>query len=974
MSDFSPFFAAHAHRLQQADLYWPRTPLVADNPAWTAAKFRALIVRLSSFRDVDRSTPHLFLADAVRRAAPEAFVDFAFFPPPRDRALLREHAVPWLTGVFSHCSAEDFDVILISNAYTLELFNLPALLLGSGIPPWARDRAGRWPPFILGGSNAMASQAILDAEGGSFVDALFFGEGEEQVVELIRRLSLCSGDSISAGLPSAVADRLDGHHSPVGGVSIPAQSAQPSNNAGEAMTCCGEERPQGYAVHPDANHLNYNSPVGGSSRSRDTQLAIQPKREQELPPTRLSILDALAQAVPGLWLTGHWPEQPVQKATVKEPGAAQLPRRAPLLNSGEAGTARLQINYGCPAFCTFCFEGYDRKPYRELGAAELLAAARELKRTSGAEALEVFSFNFNTHAELLGLLPELNRLFDRVNMMSQRVDLLATAPELLPAELAAGKRSFTLGIEGISTRLRAVLHKSLPTADIQAVLRRLLHEKIRELKFFFLLTGDETATDLAEFIGFCRELRTLCRVGQGGVRVMFSFGLLIRMPFTPLRHDRLRLDEAAWQPLIRTARDAVTSAGFEFRLAMTWPEYAVTQMLTLAPAGLAPALLEFAQADFCYDQALPPGFEQRLQAWLQAHGLWTPDWLGEKPADHPFALAFVRSNVTPKFLFKQFQASRRDEDGGFCLGGACLACGACASASERKQQTGHRLQKPTDRDWLKKFTALMEAKAKLKPVYGRFWLPPDLAGATPEWLNAFVLRELLKALPEQAENLLGVRELLFTSGDHAARWPVFSGETLFTLKAWDTDKLLAALAKSFPCSGNPATAVADRRYSAPLVVGNSCFRSTPSALLPKREQELPPTSSSKPHRSPTILWLGQVYPSLGKDSTPVFQALDIELRLPAEFFPDAENVFQRWLKERRLAFSLRRTDRGLSLQLDPKKKTFLSKAELERHNTGTVFQLTTGPAFDLGEFIAAFGDASLARQADVRVLRVDLKG
>ncbi|MCX7007644.1 MAG: hypothetical protein NTY53_10435, partial [Kiritimatiellaeota bacterium] len=301
---------------------------------------------------------------------------------------------------------------------------------------------------------------------------------------------------------------------------------------------------------------------------------------------------------------------------------------------------------------------------------------------------------------------------------------------------------------------------------------------------------------------------------------------------------------------------------------------------------------------------------------------WTQTWLDEKPADHSYALAFVRSNVTPKFLFKQFQAAKRDEDGGFCLGSACLACGVCSTATERKRQTGHRLQKPTNRDWLKKFAALMEAKAKLRLIYGRFWLAPELAGATSEWLNAFVLRSLLTVLSDQVENLLGVREILFTAGDNAARWPVFSGETIFALKAWDTEELLAGMAGF---------------------------------------------SSEK------VRWLGQEFPSLGKDSAPVFQALEIELRLPAEFFPDAENIFQRWLKERRIAFSLRRTDRGLNLQLDPKKKTFLTKTELERHDTETVFQLTAGPAFDLAELIAAFGDPNLARRADVTIRRIDLR-
>lgn len=843
MADFSIFFRANAHRLQQAKLYWPRPPRPSDNPLWPDAKFRALIVRLSSFRDVDRSTPHLFLADAVRRSTPDAFVDFAFFPPARDRALLQEHSVPWLTGIFSQRSADEFDVVLISNAYTLELLNLPALLLGSGIPPWAHDRAGRWPPFILGGSNAMAAQAIVGTNAESFVDAIFFGEGEEQVAQIVRRL--CSGG----------------------------REAPPTNTASI-----------GAPAHP-------------------------------------VISDDMAREIPGLWLTGRWPELPVQKAMVRRPVAELLPLRAPVLNSGEAGTARLQINYGCPAFCTFCLEGYDRKPYREISAAALLAAAHELKRSSGAEALELFSFNFNTHGELLALLPELNRLFDRVNMMSQRVDLLATSSDLLPAELAAGKRSFTLGIEGLSTRLRAMLHKSLPTADIIRALQRLLRENIRELKFFYLLTGDETADDFAEFTGFCRELQQLCRQGHPGLRVLFSFGLLIRMPFTPLRHDRLRFDEAAWQPLLSAARGAVRSAGFEFRLAMTWPEYAVTQMLALAPYGLAPALLELARDGFCFDQTLPAEIEQRLRTWMHTHDLWTAAWLAEKPQDYPFAFDFVRSNVAPTFLFRQYQAARQELDAGYCLGGACLGCGTCATPTDRKRQTRHRLQGPTERDGLKKFGMLMETKARLKPRYGRFQLAPELAGTTPEWLNACVLRELLAALPDQTENLLNVRESLFTVGENAMRWPAFSGETLFALKAWDLPLLLAALGAG--------------------------------------PREI----------TPGIRWLGGVE----KFEPGVFRSVDMELQLPMKFFPDAENAFQTWLKTRRVAFSLRRTERSLRLQLDPKKKSFLSAADLEPQADGMLCHLTAGPAFDPGDFFATLGGVALARQAGVCIRRVELR-
>jgi hypothetical protein len=57
------------------------------NPEWEESDFHVLIVRLSSLRDIQSSTPHLFLAQAARRAIPKAYLDMAFFPEIRRRML-----------------------------------------------------------------------------------------------------------------------------------------------------------------------------------------------------------------------------------------------------------------------------------------------------------------------------------------------------------------------------------------------------------------------------------------------------------------------------------------------------------------------------------------------------------------------------------------------------------------------------------------------------------------------------------------------------------------------------------------------------------------------------------------------------------------------------------------------------------------------------------------------------------------------
>src|SRR5512137_2062178 len=114
MSRHEWFFREHGHLLRDRLLYLHNPTF--GNPAWAAAELRVLVVRLSSFRDVDRSSTHLVLARELRRDLRGSFVDLAFLPVPEDRALLERHGVPLLVGTQSHRTLEEFDLVLVSNS------------------------------------------------------------------------------------------------------------------------------------------------------------------------------------------------------------------------------------------------------------------------------------------------------------------------------------------------------------------------------------------------------------------------------------------------------------------------------------------------------------------------------------------------------------------------------------------------------------------------------------------------------------------------------------------------------------------------------------------------------------------------------------------------------------------------------------------------------------------------------------------
>jgi len=837
MPDYTGFFRQNIHRLPQAESFLPFDNPTFGNPAFKDAAYRVLIARLSPFRDVDRSLPHLFLFHEVRRMLPDVFIDLAFFPTASQREFFEREGIPLLLGTQSLRSADDFDLVLISNAYTLGLINLPYSLTRSGIPLFASQRGPEWPVILLGGSNAMAAQAVIREDGDSLVDGIFFGEGEGLVGKLA--------------------------------------SLQVGKFAGQETN-------------------------------------------------KSTFLKQAAQEIPGLWIAGSLSE--TAKVTCK-PEVRFLPTAYPTLNTPEAHTAHMQITHGCPAFCSFCFEGYDRKPYRELPLADVLAAACQIKQAQGVEEVSLYSFNFNTHSDILPMLLELNCPFERVTFSSQRADILQNTPILLEAEVAADKREFTLGIEGISARQRRFLHKSLDTEAIAALLKRLLRQPIRRIKLFYILTGYETEEDIAEFRDFVRRLKETCRAHERKPRIIFSVGLLIRMPFTPLRHDRLFLDEADWKQIAGPVKSACETNGFEFRMAFDWATYCTSQVLALGGHWLVEPVVALAQKGYCFDTTLPPEYWDELQKWMQRNGHWSEEFLGEKGPDYPFALKFVRSNVTDDFLYRQYRQALSFQDGGYCLGsyqdgsGRCLGCGACADESQRRAITNHQINQPDAGSYLRQLREVVTRKRQLRPLYYMLRLEPRLAGVEPALLNASVFKELLARYPDLTDNLLSVRESLFTVKPLDRQFPGVSGETVFALKAWDTARLCRALSDSQEPVG----------------------------------------------RGFEIVDLAEVF-------TPgEFSRLHLDIHLPGEFFPEPRTRLEEYLRGAYVPYSLRREDEHrLAFDLPAKalKKKILLGGFIEEWESGFIASLDVGTKFDLAEFLDKFGEKGLSRHAQVRVSNV----
>ncbi|MFA6844963.1 MAG: radical SAM protein [Sphaerochaetaceae bacterium] len=663
--------------------------------------FQVLILRLSPFRDIVKSTPHQFLYGECARLLPDSQIDFAFLPMERER---KKEGLE-LVGIRSHRRAADFDLILISNSYAVELINLPYMLRLANIPYSTDERVLQHtkPLLVMGGSNALASQGILYASDNALVDALYLGEGENNTTALVKAL-----------------------------MDIPLEG-------------------------------------------------------------RRAKLIGLQGVIPGLKVFGA-PWQKIIKAIYADTEVELLATsKQALFDSSEATTARLQIAYGCPGFCTFCFEGWERKPYREVPFEALLRAAHSLRKETGADTLEITAFNFNTHTEVVRLIKELNRLFFRVNFMSQRADILARNPSLVHYEVSSDKRQYTIGVEGISQKMRSYFHKDLDKATLLHVIKLLLAEQIREIKLFFILSGLETDNDILDFKGLLDSIEKMKIQSNRGVRILCSFGLLVRMPFTPLRYERLLLTEQEWEDVVSKVRQTVQSSGYEFRLTYPYEEYFLSQALVMTNQFIAPTLEKMARKGLVYDQSLPSG------AWkfFCTEVKWNSSFIKEKTEDYPFAYDFVDCRIPSSFLYQRFLSAKAGLEAGSCLGDVCKGCSSC-NREQRSFLANHTISMPTQRD-CEEISLIMKEKAQARPLFIKVDIPKEYAGARRETKAAFIIKQLVNKIEAGTEAVMTVRDVLFDGDSFEGKMISWYGQSVYAVYPFSNgqrDSLACALSQN----------------------------------------------------------------------------------------------------------------------------------------------------------------------------------
>ncbi|MDP3176941.1 MAG: hypothetical protein Q8M76_03485, partial [Spirochaetaceae bacterium] len=355
-------------------------------------------------------------------------------------------------------------------------------------------------------------------------------------------------------------------------------------------------------------------------------------------------------------------------------------------------------------------------------------------------------------------------------------------------EAAADKRSFTLGVEGISARMRAYYRKGLTDAELETAIGRILASGARELKLSYILAGIEEDSDLAEFEAFAERLAARRTAAAPGLRVLVSSGYLVRLPFTPLQYAPLALDMAQLGRISRRVEAACARARIEYRLAVHPDEYCADQVLALGGPSLSAWLAGAPSRGHAYDGALSRGAWASLSAFAKSAGVINASFLAEKGADWLPPLSFCDEDHA--VLRRNYEAARARTDRPPCLGADCSGCGACADGDEREALSSHRIA-PAPPGFADRLGRLLAAKASFPTLAVAADLPEGLFGATDEYRSSWLLRSLSRAARGSEAAVFEAREALFSSGPFEGALPSFCGRCAFALRGPDAARLAA---------------------------------------------------------------------------------------------------------------------------------------------------------------------------------------
>lgn len=387
----------------------------------------------------------------------------------RDMRIFEKAGIP-VFGIEHRRELREYDVVGTSISYVLLMMNFVRYLAMSGVPLRWRDRVPEEHPMVLVGGQAFCNPEVM----APVVDCVFLGECEDEpgnggLGQVLRMIEMFKAEG------TWQTERVECY----------ARLARTFN----------------YLYFPRFVSVDYDTDAGkrmAGYQSTCEGMRMPFRKRHVVDLDRIARLDA-----PPLLFTD------------------------PSMGSGDLETSR-----GCPAWCSFCRLTFAQKPFRQLSEGAAVDAARAFRNNVGGVEISPFGPDFPMQTNKNALLKALlENVTDKVDTVAQRIDDFISDDTYLLLQAAGGARSITLGLEGVSQRMRDLVGKATSDAEVKEAVARGIRAGFRKFKLFMIvgLPGEDTG-DVKRITALARELAEI-RDSLAAEKVLFQFS------FTPLLYE-----------------------------------------------------------------------------------------------------------------------------------------------------------------------------------------------------------------------------------------------------------------------------------------------------------------------------------------------------------------------------------------------------------------------------------------------------
>ncbi len=351
--------------------------------------------------------------------------------------------------------------------------------------------------------------------------------------------------------------------------------------------------------------------------------------------------------------------------------------------------APIEIMRGCTRGCRFCHAGMVTRPVRERPVQEVLDAIGQVMASTGFEEISLLSLSSSDYGKVHELVSAIHDEYGggglSLNLPSLRIE---TASAELLARLGDTRRSgFTFAPEAATERMRNIINKYVPTAQVLQTARDVYAGGWRTIKFYFMIGHpEETLDDVWAIIDLCKAvLREGRKVLGNKANVNVGVSTFIPKPHTPFQWVP-QDDPAQVLEKQRLLKRELRGQGLHLR----WNDIEASEFegfLSRGDRRLGQVVQRAWELGCTFDAWQDRHHHERwLQAFAEA-GL-EPDFYNQRTRgdDEVFPWEHIDVAVHRKFLLQDYHMSLKGDTRVDCRD-KCFACGILPKFTETRSET-----------------------------------------------------------------------------------------------------------------------------------------------------------------------------------------------------------------------------------------------------------------------------------------------